>query len=75
MATNITKQSVYINLQYKDESVCVCMCLQRPAAPGPIQALTPKFSIGSSFHLGSAPSRGATPNVDPGPAHFCSLAP
>ncbi len=48
--------------------VCVCMCVcvyvRRPAA-GPTQAITPKFGMGSSFHPGSAPSQGATPNVSP----------
>ncbi len=43
---------------------CVCVCVRRPAA-GPTQAITPKFGMGSSFHPGSAPSQGATPNVDP----------
>ncbi len=56
------------NLLYKDESVyvCVCVCVyvRRPAA-GPTQAITPKFGVGSSFHPGSAPSQGATQNVDP----------
>ncbi len=46
--------------------VCVCMCVRRPAA-GPTQAITPKFGMGSSFHPGSAPSLGVTPNVDPRP--------
>ncbi len=44
--------------------MCVCMCVWRPAA-GPTQAITPKFSVGSSFYPGSAPSQGATPNVGP----------
>ncbi len=44
--------------------VCVCVCVRRPAA-GPAQAITPKFGMGSSFHPGSAPSQGATPNVGP----------
>ncbi len=53
-------------LLYKDESVCVCVCVnvRRPAA-GPTQAITPKFGVGSSFHPGSAPSQGETPNVHP----------
>ncbi len=55
---------VLINLLYKDESVYVCVYVRRPAA-GPTQAITPKFGMGSSFHPGSAPSQGATPNVDP----------
>ena len=44
--------------------VCVCVCVRRPAA-GPTHAIIPKFGRGSSFHPGSAPSQGATPNVDP----------
>ncbi len=44
--------------------MCVCVYVRRPAA-GPAQAITPKFGVGSSFHPGSAPSQGATPNVDP----------
>ncbi len=44
--------------------VCVCVCVRRPAAR-PTQPITPKFGMGSSFHLGSAPSQGATQNVDP----------
>jgi hypothetical protein len=56
--------------------VCVCMCVRRPAA-GPTQAITPKFGMGSSFHPGSAPSRGgdpkcwpqAPPTAHPRPAH------
>ncbi len=52
------------NLLYKDESVCVCVYVRRPAA-GPTQHITPKFGMGSSFHPGLAPSQGATPNVDP----------
>ncbi len=44
--------------------VCVCMCVRQPAA-GPTQAITSKFGMGSSFHPGSAPSQGATPDVDP----------
>ncbi len=44
--------------------VCVCMYVRRPAA-GPTQPFTPKFGVGSSFHPGSAPSQGATQNVDP----------
>ncbi len=44
--------------------VCVCVCVRRPAA-GAVQAITPIFGMGSSFHPGSAPSQGATPNVDP----------
>jgi hypothetical protein len=59
-----------LNLLYKDESVyvcvCVCVCVyvRRPAAE-PKQVITPKFGVRSSFHPGSAPSQGATPNVDP----------
>jgi hypothetical protein len=49
---------------YVPVCVCVCVYVRRPAA-GPTQAITPKFGMGSSFHLGSAPSQGATPNVDP----------
>ena len=45
-------------------SVCVCVYVRRPAA-GPTQPITLKFGMGSSFHPGSAPSQGATPNVDP----------
>ena len=52
------------NLLYKDESVCVCVYVRWPAV-GPTQAVTPKFGVGSSFHPGSAPSQGATQNVDP----------
>ena len=44
--------------------VYVCMYVRRPAA-GPTQPITLKFGMGSSFHPGSAPSQGATPNVDP----------
>ena len=44
--------------------VCVCVYVRRPAA-GPTQPITPKFGGGSSFHPGSAPSQGATQNVDP----------
>ena len=52
--------------------VCVCVCVQRPAA-GPTQAITLKFGVDSSFHPGSAPSRGrqkvlafgGTPYSDP----------
>ncbi len=44
--------------------VCVCVCVQRPA-DGPTQPITLKFGMDSSFHPGSAPSQGATPNVDP----------
>ncbi len=62
------------------------MNVRRPAA-GHTQPSTLKFGVGSPFHPGSAPSQGATPNVDPGhapshahrpahcPAHFCSLVP
>ncbi len=42
----------------------VCVYVRRPAA-GPTQPISPKFGVGSSFHPGSAPSQGATPNVDP----------
>ncbi len=56
----------------------VCMSVRQPAA-GPTQPITPKFGMGSSFHLGSEPSQGATQNVGPRPfpwpAHFCSLVP
>ncbi len=44
--------------------MCVCVCVRRPAA-GPTQPITPKFGVSSSFHPGSAPSQGATRNVDP----------
>ncbi len=44
--------------------MCVCVYVRRPAA-GPTQPITPKFGMGSSFHPGSAPSQGATQNVDP----------
>ena len=44
--------------------VYVCMYVRRPAA-GPTQPITLKFGMGPSFHPGSAPSQGATPNVDP----------
>ena len=44
--------------------LCVCVYVRQPAA-GPTQAITPKFGMGSSFHPGSAPSQGATPNVNP----------
>ncbi len=44
--------------------MCVCVYVRRPAAR-PTQAITPKFGVGSSFHLGSAPSQGATQNVAP----------
>jgi hypothetical protein len=44
--------------------VCVCVYVRRPAA-GPTQAITPNFGVGSSFHPGSAPSKGATQNVGP----------
>ncbi len=40
----------------------VCMYVRRPAA-GPTQAITPKFGMGSSFHLGSAPSQGGRPQM------------
>ncbi len=33
----------------------------------PTQLITPKFGMGSSFHLVSAPSQGATRNVGPAP--------
>jgi hypothetical protein len=52
------------NLLYKDESVCVCVYVRRPAA-GPTQPITLKFGMGSSFHPRSVPSQKATPNVDP----------
>ena len=51
-----------LNLLYKDESMCVCV--RRPVA-GPTQPITLKFGMGPSFHPGSAPSQGATANVDP----------
>jgi hypothetical protein len=54
--------AIQTNLIYKGESVCVYV--RRPAAV-PTQPITPKFGMGSSFHPGSAPSQGATPNVDP----------
>ncbi len=50
--------------------VCMCVCMyvcmyvRRPAA-GPTQPITPKFGMGSSFHPGSAPSQGGTPNAGP----------
>ncbi len=44
--------------------VCVCVYVRRPAA-GPTQPIIPKLGVGSSFHPGSAPSQGPTPNVDP----------
>jgi hypothetical protein len=44
--------------------VYVCVYVRRPAA-GPTQAITSKFGMGSSFHPGSAPSQGATLNVNP----------
>ncbi len=44
--------------------MCVCVYVRRPAA-GPTQAIIPKFGVGSSFHPGSAPSQGATQNIDP----------
>jgi hypothetical protein len=47
--------------------VCVCVCM---SGGGPTQAVTPKFGMGSSFHPGSAPSQGATPNVDPGGTRY-----
>ncbi len=55
-----------ISFSYIKMKVCiyVCVYVRRPAA-GPTQAITPKFGMGSSFHLGSAPSQGATQNVDP----------
>ncbi len=40
------------------------MYVRRPAAR-PTQPITLKFGMGSSFHPGSAPSQGATPNVAP----------
>ncbi len=43
--------------------VCVCMHVRWPAA-GLTQPITLKFGAGSSFHPGSAPSQGVTPNVD-----------
>ncbi len=46
--------------------VCMCVCVYvRLQAAGPTQPITPKFGMGSSFHPGSAPSQGPTPNVDP----------
>ncbi len=45
--------------------VCVCVCVCPAPAARPTQAITPKFGMGSSFHPGSAPSQGATSNVDP----------
>jgi hypothetical protein len=45
--------------------MCVCMVAGLPA--GPIQPITPKFGMGSSFHPGSAPSQGAAWNVGPQP--------
>jgi hypothetical protein len=51
---------VIFNIKMK----CVCVCVRQPAA-GPTQAITPKFGMSSSFHPGSAPSQGATLNVDP----------
>jgi hypothetical protein len=47
--------------------VCVCMCVRRPAA-GPTQAITPKFGMGSSFHLIWRPqmlTHGVPPIVTP----------
>ncbi len=46
--------------------MCVCLYVRQPAA-GPAQPITPKFGVGSSFHLGSAPSQGATQKVGPLP--------
>jgi hypothetical protein len=55
-------------ISYIKMKVCmyVCVYVRRPAA-GPTQPITPKFGMGSSFHPGSAPSQGATRNVDPRP--------
>ncbi len=44
--------------------VYVCVHVRRPAT-GPTQSITLKFGMGSSFHPGSEPSLGATPNLDP----------
>ncbi len=56
----------YISYIKMKVCMCVCVCVRRPAA-GPTQPITPKFGMGSSFHPGSAPSQGATRNVDPWP--------
>ncbi len=52
-------------ISYIKMKVCVhvCVYVRRPAA-GPTQHITPKFGMGSFFHLGLAPSKGATQNVD-----------
>ncbi len=57
--------SAIYNIKMK---VCmyVCVYVRRPAAEL-TQPITPKFGMGSSFHPGSAPSQGATRNVDPRP--------
>ncbi len=47
-------------ISYIKMKVCMYVC-----AAGPTQPITLKFGMGSSFHPGSAPSQGATPNVDP----------
>ncbi len=50
----------------------VCMCVWQPTG-GPTQSITPKFGMGSSFHLASAPSLGATKNVKPQPCPLLLL--
>ena len=52
--------------------MCMYVC-QAAGHTEVTQPITPKFGMGSSFHQGLAPSQGATRNVGPGPAHFCSL--
>jgi hypothetical protein len=47
--------------------VCMYVCMSGGLAAGLTQAIPKKFGMGSSFHPGSAPSRRATPNVDPQP--------
>ena len=49
-------------ISYTKMKVCVCVCMYvRPPAAGPTQPITLKFGMGSSFHPGSAPSQGVTP--------------
>jgi hypothetical protein len=53
-------------ISYIKMKVCMCVCVYvRQPAAGPTLPITPKFGVGSSFHPGSAPSQGPTPNVDP----------
>jgi hypothetical protein len=62
----LTKTFIILSpISYTKMKVCMCVCVCMSKAARPTQAITPKFGVGSSFHLGSAPSQGATQNVGP----------